>query len=113
MEENVKVDDKEKTSMNAEAVKTKTLVEDALSDLEKELNRLIEKRNSLMSGLRTVDKDMEDGQELEKELKGEIMEIEQTEVRLQNDRKKLKNKLDRIQDKLTKVKAIKDDLSHV
>ncbi len=89
------------------------LVREAVSDLDKEINRIRRDRAALNFELKNIDDSLDNAQQLERRLKEKISRLDTKEAELAEKRKKLKQKSDILGKRLSKVRALKDQLSDV
>lgn len=89
------------------------LVKEAVSDLDREINKIRKNKSGLNSELRNLDQSLDNAKQLEKKLQAKITNLESQELDLVDKKKSLKQKNDSLSERLSKVKAIKNQLSEV
>ncbi|MBI4116755.1 hypothetical protein HY449_03350 [Candidatus Pacearchaeota archaeon] len=89
------------------------LVSEAVTDLDKEINRIKSDKSALNLELNNLDQDLDNAQQLEKKLQEKIAMLEAKEAELISERKRLKQKGDSLGERLDKVKEIKDKLTEI
>jgi chromosome segregation ATPase len=89
------------------------LVREAVSDLDREISQIRKDKTGLNSELRNLDQTLDNAKQLGKVLQTKITKLEDQEMILIDKKKSLKQKNDSLSERLSKVKAIKDQLSEI
>lgn len=91
----------------------KSLLREAILDIDKELARLNRDKNSLRKQIDGIDSEVGNAQDLEKRLQEKIAALLKREAALNEKKKNTQISIDRLSDKLGKIKKIKSEMNDV
>lgn len=94
-------------------VDKKSLLREAIVDIDRELARLNKEKGSLRRQIGSIDSEVGSSQELEKKLQEKIAVLLKREAALSEKKKGTQVKIDRLSDKLGKIKKIKSEMNDV
>lgn len=104
---------KKKASASGAGEKNHSMLKEALLDLDKELSSLSGEKSTLEKNIHKLDFDVVQAREMEKELQRKISDLLEKEAVMTEKKKNVQTRMDRIADKLGKVKKIREDLENL
>ena len=91
----------------------RSLLQEAILDIDRELSRLSKEKGSLKRQISGIDMSVETARSLEKKLQERIAKLLEKEAALTEKKKKTQTKTDRLSDKLSKIQKIKSEMSDI
>jgi len=91
----------------------KSVLSNAIKDLETEIGRLGREKSSYNQSLRGIAGEMDVDHQKEKELQKKIAALAEKEASLNQKKKGLQMKIDKLSDKLGKISKIKSEMADI
>ncbi len=105
---------KEKTRKNMEdASDNKSVLSDAIKEIDTELNRLKREKGSLKQSFEKVSSDIDMERQREKEYEQKIGELIEKEAGLKKRKSEIESKIDKVNDKMGKMSRIKSEMRDI
>ncbi len=93
--------------------KSKSVLFEAIKDLEYQINNLSKERGELKKSLNKVSSAINIDRKLEKQLQHKIANLVEKEAELNQQKKNLQTKIEKISDSLSKISKIKSEMADV
>jgi len=103
----------ERKKAGEETVGKKSLLKEAIADIDKELERLNKEKISLKKQLDGIDVGVESARELERKLQEKLSQLLREETKLYEHKRNTQKEIGELSDKLGKIKKIKSEISEV
>lgn len=107
---------KRKTGVSRKKLKTssrKVVLTEALSDISRELSLLNKEKSKLIGRIQTVESKILSTQNKEKDLRDKITRLISEESDLANKKANSESQIERVKEKISKIKKIKEELGEV